>query len=200
MKKIIWLLLGLTFVFVGFSNDNHNSQGIILDAMNSRAVDYDSLEELVRASDLIIEARVLDHPEVVDQEHYPITTISNLYVEDILFARNGLDRREIKLIERGDYRYHVDIVQSRDKHILFLKRVDRFGELLQLVNDSQSLLGAAYVATDQWMGKFNITNEKTTIFYAGRDRVKPFQEELSSLPHHQMKEKIRGAIAEVWEG
>lgn len=195
----LFLVISFLFVFVGCSNDNHHSQGVLFETSNQKAIEYEKLDELILASDLIIEARVLDDQEVIENPSYPRTTVSTLYLEDVLYAKDNVNNDQIKLIEHGDYRYHLDIVQDGEKHILFLMEVkDSLDELLPLMKDFESHLEESpYVAVDQWQGKYNITDEKTTYFYAEKDQIKPFQEELSNLSHQLMKEEIRTAIAKL---
>src|SRR5690625_4259148 len=107
-------------MFVGFSSQAHQAEGILLDVMEPKLSKYDTLEALINDADAIIEAEVVEG-QIVEDLYFPTMSVSTLVVNDVLLGEEDLIGQKVSFIEHGDYRFHVDLVKEGETQLLFLK-------------------------------------------------------------------------------
>src|SRR5699024_8802971 len=155
----------------GLSSKADQGEGILLDVMEPKLSEYDTLEALINDADPIIEAEVVEG-QIVEDLYFPTMSVSTLVVNDVLLGEQDLIGQKVSFIEHGDYRAHVDIVTEGETHLLFLRKAEgALGDLDTVIHDAVNLSEHSFLAVDSWQGKFNMTDEQKTYFYADRERI-----------------------------
>lgn len=183
MKKVILAILLISFLLIGCDSEEQQQNGVVFQSEGLVNEDFDTLEELISASDYIVEATALDHPNLYIQgeDAYSINTIQ---IEDIIVNSSDSEEdselpEEIRLLQLGDFRDDAHIIDSNQKYVMFITE-----------HEDDSVVEGAYRIIGNWQGLYEITEDDEIRFFANEDNIKEYQESLAELTYEEFINEI----------
>lgn len=187
LKKFLLLtmMFSLTLTLIGWSQrqleEEQVENGITFESIVTLTEDYDRLEDLLSASDLVVEVEVLSEAKKIIHE-YATFTVNTLFIKDVIMGDSKLVGETIQIVEHGDYENDILIVKNGDNY------------LLMLTEYASPFLDEGYAVTGVWHGKYKITEDDTILYFADINNTKPYQVDFGGSSLSEVKEKIRNVL------